>query len=326
MRRVSNSPVTFMTEGRHPRNGARAKRRFSYHSFEPPTRLKLSRRGVTLSNEYPDMGAPLLTPDSTRVLVACMPKSGSTFLATALSCLPGFRRVNITPMPMRRREQEIDLLRLLQEEELTQRLRESNRSTGIRGLFKRLTSNVSSPESIARARGWVAQHHVRYSLTTKYIIEDYQIVPVVLVRNIFDALVSLRDHLMNDAVDMSMAYFSTQMRSWSDEEMADYLIDMVVPWYINFYVSWQDFPQRLQLTYEQVRSDTAGCLEEIVSVARLNMSIQDIELAIEEAMNKPIRLNKGVSGRGASFTDEHRQRAARYAAYYPHVDFSPIGL
>ncbi len=297
------------------------KRRYSYHTlsqqrhwFGAPAKPAL------------DMSEPTLAPNSTRVLVACMPKSASTFLTAAIAALPGMRRTSLYPGPVRRREQEFDLLRLLQEESITAQLRKAHFRGTLTSNLSRLLRGKGLDIRSRRAEGWVAQQHTRYSTITSCIIEDYEIVPVFLVRNIFDALISMRDHLRNNAVYMAMAYFSPDMRSWSDEQMADYLIDLVAPWYISFYVSWQECPERIEINFEQVRSDPEKCLRDIFAATQLSYSDDEIAAAIAKAKTKKVRMNKGISGRGTAFDDTHRERIRRYASYYPDVDFTPIGI
>lgn len=310
-----------MSDTAEPFDGSATGRRFSYH-VHSHTRPGLGNRLQRKLNLAP----PPLEPDFTRILVACMPKSGSTFLATALTCLPGMRRANLTPMPVRRREQELDLLRLLQEEELTRQLRSPDPVGLIDALLRKALGKNRLQRVTGPVRGWVAQHHVRCTEPTETIIEDYKVTPVVLVRNLFDALISLRDHLKNDSIYMTMAYYTREMRNWSDEQMLDFLVDMVAPWYIHFYVSWQYHPKRLQLSYERLRADPTGCMTDILRFAGHSATSEEIEAAVATAKQQPIRLNKGVTGRGAAFSEDHRQRVARLAGYYPDIDFSPIGL
>ena len=297
------------------------KRRFSYHL--PSTRLGWLRTpGPTALDPSP----PVLVPGSTRILVACMPKSASTFLTTAIAGLPGLRRTSLYPAPVNRREQEFDLLRLLQEEAITAQI---CRNSYDLSLMSNLGNMLRGGKTIAKAlggEGWVAQQHVRFSSVTACLIKDYRIVPVFLVRNIFDALISMRDHLRDNAVNMAMAHFTPQMHNLSDEQMADFLVDMVAPWYINFFVSWQDCPDRVQVDFEQIRKDPVQCILSIMSTTDLKYSDKEVATAIENAKKKKVRMNKGVSGRGAAFDYAHKSRIRRYAEYYPFVDFAPIGI
>jgi Sulfotransferase domain len=277
----------------------------------------------------PVLAKPVLAPDSSRILVACMPKSGSTYLSAMVSCLPEMRRAYLYQTRVERREQELDLMRLREEEERTLQLRSPKGlrrrfSTQVRSLLRSQSSNNATPKR--GTRGYVCQHHVRYSSPTERIIADYDIKPIVLVRNIFDATVSLRDHLIDQSVFMSMGYFSEDMRNWPEDQVTDFLVDMVVPWYINFFVCWQECPDKLMLTYEELRQDPIGCLEKVANKADLHVSRTDCENARELAKAKKTRLNKGVEGRGDQLSRGQREKIAAYTRYYPKVDFSPIGL
>jgi hypothetical protein len=48
--------------------------------------------------------------------------------------------------------------------------------------------------------------------------------------------------------------------------------------------------------------------------------------SIEDARDAKPRFNQGKSGRGARFGEERLARVERLAAFYPDVDFSPIGI
>src|SRR5215469_14911124 len=100
------------------------------------------------------------------ILIACMPKSASTYLTGLLNEVAGVRQVVIT-VGHHRREQELCPFEC--------------------ALFHDLN--------------YVAQAHVRYSQATQLIMTRFGIVPVILVRNIEDCVVSMREHLLNEDID-----------------------------------------------------------------------------------------------------------------------------
>ncbi|MEM8662881.1 MAG: hypothetical protein AAGF49_02005, partial [Pseudomonadota bacterium] len=85
------------------------------------------------------------------ILLACMPKSGSTFLAQILINMPGMRRERLVP-DFERREQELCPQRLREAQALTEGLHRVWRERG-------------EPRALA-PRGFAAQHHVRHSRPT----------------------------------------------------------------------------------------------------------------------------------------------------------------
>ena len=51
-----------------------------------------------------------------------------------------------------------------------------------------------------------------------------------------------------------------------------------------------------------------------------------IEAALQASRQANTRRNVGLQRRGQALTEEQRNRIARFAEYYPKVDFSRIGL
>lgn len=251
-------------------------------------------------------------PNNVKVLLACMPKSGSTFLAEIISELPGMRRTNVVP-GHKRREQEI-CLEALQRAELETRI------------LRRLWRRNQLAENSKRPRGYVTQIHVRYTEPTAEIIERHNLLPVVLVRNLFDTVISIRDHYRNSAVYMSMAYVNEEMRDWPDDKLHEFIADMVMPWYINFYVCWNDCPNKLFVTYDDLKHDIDKTVKSIVDYTGLNSNTHQISAAIERAQGANTRKNKAVSGRGDTLSKAVKDKIRGYANYYPHIDFSPLGL
>lgn len=246
-------------------------------------------------------------PGESRLLVACMPKSGSTFLCRTYEMLPGMRRGRLVP-GYKRREQELCIDRLNSETERSEHILRISKG------------------AVAPPRGWVAQHHVRYSEPTAELIRRFRLTPVVLVRNIFDIVPSVRDHFTDQAPFMSMAYVSEEMRSWPEARMHMFIADMVIPWYLNFFRTWQDCDAKLMISYEELISDKIGTLQKIADYAGLPVSNADVLAALGNEPTGGTRLNKGVRGRGEGLADEVKDRIRYLASYYSDVDMSLIGL
>ena len=227
------------------------------------------------------------------ILLACMPKSGSTYLSAILSNLPDFERIALVP-GYSRREQELDTALLLL----------NNRTN------------------------YVAQHHVRYSEVTGMWLRDFGISPVVLIRNIFDIVISLKDHIRNESHVASMAYIRPEMADWDDARLEDFIVHMMIPWYFNFYVSWMDCPDKEVVTYEELTSNPAVVLTRISDRFGFGFNGSQIESAVLcSPQNTGLtRLNKGVSGRGKDLSEKARVEICALAAYYEGTDFSAIGI
>ncbi|MHC4505615.1 MAG: class I SAM-dependent methyltransferase [Planctomycetota bacterium] len=230
-----------------------------------------------------------------RVLLACFPKSGSTYLARVLSLLPGYSKVALVT-GYGRREQELSAEKLLA----------AHRSSG----------------------DYVAQHHVRCSAATERLMGQFGLKPVVLVRNIFDTIVSIRDHLRSEPPDIAQAYVPPDIGEWNDERTFRFIVDMIVPWYFNFFASWSQCVDKLLVTYEDVHADVLGVVRGIGNRYGLDLAGDDIRSAVEEANRQgaDTRKNRAVLGRGGSLPDEVRAKVAGLARYYEGIDFAAIGL
>jgi len=180
-------------------------------------------------------------------LIACMPKSGSTFLSELVASLPGFRREHLVPS-YNRREQE------LSEEEIARAF------VGTHHIRRAYMDGVVTAPCLPR--GFVAQHHVRHNDETQLLIDTYGLVPIVLVRNLFDVVVSLRDHLVKSSVYTPAAFVDEDFENLPEERQHDFLIDLAMPWYIHFYVSWWKAENKLLVTYEDLVEDPAREMRE----------------------------------------------------------------
>ncbi|RMG85935.1 MAG: hypothetical protein D6712_08630 [Chloroflexi bacterium] len=232
-----------------------------------------------------------LSKDKHHLLVACMPKSGSTFLTRIISELPGFSNVALVP-GYGHREQELDTLMLL----------------------------------YWHRKNYVAQHHVRYSETLSQQITRFGLRPIVLVRNIYDIVISIKDHLRNESVVSPMGYVFPYMTAWDDAELEIFIANMILPWYFNFYLSWLECENKLLIRYEKLRENPVHVVSTICEFYKLGLAKVDIESAIEAAKSKNTRKNKGIAGRGLSLAPEAREHIDKMASFYKGVDFSPIGI
>lgn len=134
------------------------------------------------------------------ILVTSMPKSGSTFLTNAIGKYDGFRRVRLIPA-WGAREHELCSIKL-----------------------SRYNHNR-----------YVAQPHVRNSEWTQYLIKKYNLTPVVLMRNLFDVVLSFRDHLRRESLNWPMAHFTPHHQAMQDAELEETIVRLVMPWYLTFY-------------------------------------------------------------------------------------------
>ena len=229
------------------------------------------------------------------LLLACFPRSGSSFLALILAGLPGFRRVSLIP-DYGRREAELSLHRLVAADRIFHR--------------------------------FVAKHHLRYSRETQRLVESFSLQPIVLVRNIYDVVVSIRDEIKREAVVMAQAYVPPDAPRWENRRIEEFIADMIIPWYFNFYASWAECSNRLQVTYEELIADPQSTARRIRDELHLEATDAQVSAAVETAESDRMssRFNIGLCGRGKELSPGVVSKIRDIASYYAFLDLSSIGL
>ena len=232
------------------------------------------------------------------IFIACVPKSASTFLKNLLVSLTGYRDVFMV-YAAGQTEHEVYLPTL------------------------REYAHFDT----------VTQQHCRASDANVHMMQAFEIRPTVLVRNIFDSVMSLLDFYNNQGA-FHNSYFRADFQSLDEQTKVDLLIDNVIPWYMQFVASWSlvEKQKRLEinwLRYEDLISDKPAAVQGVLNFYGLGARTKDIEakIAETESESRKIRFNKGVAGRGGTgLSDQQKDRIRRLSKYYPSTDFSLIGL
>lgn len=262
---------------------------------------------VNLTNSLAAAGKPAMLSDFTseitpeqlgmHIFIACVPKSASTFLKNLLVNVTGYRDL-FTVYAAGQTEHEIYLPTLRDSAQLDT----------------------------------VTQQHCRASDANVHLMQAFGIRPVVLVRNIFDSVMSLLDFYNKGAFQTS--YARADWPAFDEETKIDLLIENVIPWYFQFVASWDlaEKQKRLEvhwLSYEDLIADKPSSVLKVLEFYGLGASRRGIEERIGEieSEGQKIRFNKGVTGRGrVGLNDQQKEQVRRLARYYPSTDFSRIGL
>lgn len=236
---------------------------------------------------------PKILPRHETICITAMPKSGSTLLMEAAMRASGYfpHRLSDT---------------LLQEQNL---------------LESRILDSWSF-DSISTT----------HSRATKINLErmiKYRIRPVVLVRNIYDVAVSMRDHVLRESIWNPTFNADPAFPDLSPERQLDAVIDLAVPWNLYFVAEWQRAEiDRLDLCYEDMIANPEQTLQTILDFYGVDKPRMDPATAWGQAADSGVtRKNVGRPGRGAAmFTDAQVQRVRDLAAHFPGTDFSGVGL
>ncbi len=237
------------------------------------------------------------------IVVACAPKSGSTFLSNVLS--------QITDMP-----------------------------------YFRLSSAYGTNEHdlylpalyMANENGCVSQLHMKGTFHNAALLKKFGIKPVIVVRNIEDTIVSLADdlrskeaHLYFGSGDLGFSFLwhDHAIASLNEPSLIDCLIDLAIPWYVNFYVSWHRLCERcdvdaMWITYEELMQDKRKTISDILEFTGFGKGVHIEDALLEKRYPK---FNKAQSGRGSIIlSEEQKTKIRRLFSYYPDIDFSKYGI
>ena len=252
-----------------------------------------------IKNQFP-------TPKD-NIFITCIPKSGSTFLYECLTQLTGYKQI---PIAYAGGGNEHNLY------------------------IPNLVMSFTYPT--------VSKHHMMVTTSNNQLMDLFAIRPIVLTRNLFDVTVSLRNHYQKFfqerkfPADFSpggnMVFFNQEFLKMDSKTQYDAIIALNLPWFINFYVTWYNAQQHnlcdfLWITYEELMSEQVETIKKITRHYHIQKNDSDIETSIAQAQKRPIRFNKGISGRGkAELSDIQIDQIIQLTRFYPWVDFSRLGI
>ena len=233
------------------------------------------------------------------VFLICAPKSGSTWLTKILENILDWPTIKLLPA-YGNREQELDLSDLI--------------SSKVQG-------KVFSPHQ-----------HLRYSDYTERILSLLDTHIILQVRDVYDTIMSYRDHMNNENVKVPAAFMNNE--NWellNEDEKLSFVVDLVVPWYFNFYCGWITSnlykKGRVKVvTYNDMKNDPLFTVSDILKHIGEPTDKSTIEKIIEQIAAKNTRKNIGIAGRGDSIPESLKKRVVGYTKYYPKINFDLIGI
>jgi len=232
-----------------------------------------------------------------RILINAMPKSGSTFLTSALAEVTGAMKFflgNTHPS-----EQDFYYPRMVD------------------------TWNMRL----------VCHQHARPNRFNVECLNKFELKPIIQTRNIFDIVVSAKDHL--DMMHGDNIFPRTPgYRALPEEQKLDAIIDHHIARQLQFFDGWMRADiEKCVISYEDMIADYSGTIAKALEFYNLDVP-QDKIIDVVDRLNagkntdaEKTRFNKGEAGRGAEIlSDEQKDRIRRMASYFTSVDMSPLGL
>jgi len=238
-----------------------------------------------------------LLPRQPTLIIASMPKSGSTFLCAALAEATGYRRVFLGEHFMS-----------------TQDLNEAA-----------VLDNLSTP--------CVVHQHFEANQPNLLLMQRYKLRAVFQYRRIDDIFVSILDKLNSDPWLTPSLAAGKEFLALPKSDQLDQAIALIGPRFLQLYAGWWTALQKgwvdgYMISYEEMVQDKAGAVSSLLDFFNAPRSASQIEDAIGRVEGASgTRRNVGVTGRGVSyFEDKHYRALAEMAAPFGWVDFRPIGL
>jgi hypothetical protein len=176
----------------------------------------------------------------------------------------------------------------------------------------------------------IAHVHMQALPANRNFIDALGLKPIIMRRSIPDMLASYWDMLETDPQardDGLNCQIPSNFIEMSKEAKADFLVDVLGPWYASYFATWQtygnDAPGRVcVLTYDAFKTDPASTMAKALAYAGLPRPREICQKALDKVWQAraSFRYNKGAAGRGAQyFTQDHIDRLARMLGYYPQL-------
>ena len=109
---------------------------------------------------------------------------------------------------------------------------------------------------------------------------EHALAPVVLVRSLPDAVVSLRDHLRRESVASPIFFAEPHHAALDDATLEAMIVRLALPWYINFYMGWRQAPNALFVSYEDFLDAPADLVRRVLAFAAAGASDAEIAAAL----------------------------------------------
>jgi Sulfotransferase domain len=174
----------------------------------------------------------------------------------------------------------------------------------------------------------VTHVHMQALPANRHFIEALDLKPIVMLRDIADMLASYLDMLETEPLAghnwLNIA-LPCDYAARSGAAKADFIIDMMGPWYASYYATWISYaaekPGRvLLLSFNDFLADPGGTLEKLLVHSRVGRSRVQCDAALAQVWEEreSFRFNKGITRRGQMrFSIAQLERLRQQIAYYP---------
>ncbi|MGA7711427.1 MAG: hypothetical protein WCA81_05960 [Rhizomicrobium sp.] len=173
--------------------------------------------------------------------------------------------------------------------------------------------------------------HMQALAANRHFIEAFGLKPIIMNRSIPDMLASFWDMLELDPTARAEGLncqipdnFIEQSRA----QKADFMVDVIAPWYASYYATWKSFvddaPETIcVLHYKDFCADPTTSLHAALAHAGFFISRAKCSASLDRVWRERsiYRYHKGKQGRGKEyFSSLHVEKLRRLLSYYPQLE------
>ena len=231
------------------------------------------------------------TGDEHHIFIACLPKSGSTFIADVLVGITGYKFIQFQPI---------------------RGTNDHNIDPGV--FYENLNKDT------------ITQLHCKPNDSNKLYLKKHKIKVVFLKRDIRSSLKSFYNHILNENDQWFMFSVPKEFKNWKIEKQFDFLIDLVVPWYVNFLTSWANevFKKDIEIfeiEYDDFKNDNFKVIKDILTFYNITESYDKIQSGIDKSYRKKetLRFNSSDNKVKYEYTSNQVKKIQSLVSYYPEL-------
>ena len=146
----------------------------------------------------------------------------------------------------------------------------------------------------------------------------------------FDSSTRHCDHVHRFRNNISLAYVDEQFFFLDEKNNPDFFVELVVPGFVNFLVSWVKAEARSKpvhwITFKDAIHQPSETIIKVLNVHGVPVNGASVSDVLLNADVSELRKNKGMEGLGSRLLSQFQiEKVIQSSRSYPEVDFSLLG-
>lgn len=155
----------------------------------------------------------------------------------------------------------------------------------------------------------ISRSHAPSDIYLSRVIRNLGMRPVVLTRNLFDSIVSRRDHIKrtDPGDDIKSAKLHSKFLQGCNEYQLDVTIEKFANEIIQFYTSWATYTgEVVRITWQEMVDDAPGMVARVAEALDLEI-VEDVEkITASIKAGGGANFSKGIAGRGRELMNDRQ--------------------